>query len=35
MICVKCQKTTSEYNYRYRFNYAVEYCEVMCKTQEL
>ncbi len=35
MICVKCQKITSDYNYRFCFNYAVEYCEIMCKPQEM
>ncbi len=35
MICVKCQKITSDYNYSFRFNYAVEYCEIMCKPQEM
>jgi hypothetical protein len=35
MICAKCQKTTSEYNYKYQFNYATEYCEIMCKAWEI
>jgi hypothetical protein len=32
MINAKCQSTTSEYDYKYRFKYAIEYCEIMCKT---